>query len=76
MMRAKLTIATVTLTGHGEILKFNADYTGSKEDNSYSAATPCASLEMAVSNPSLLGKFKPGQRFYLDFTPVDTAVAK
>lgn len=71
MMRAKLTISEVTQRIGGDTVKFTADYTGSKEDNSFSATTPFASLEMFISNPALIGIFKPGQRFYVDFTPVD-----
>lgn len=73
MMRAKLTISEVTQRIGGDSVKFTADYSGSKEDNSFSAATPTANLEMFISNPALIGTFKPGQRFYVDFTPVDTS---
>lgn len=61
-------IQSVTLNGWSETLKLSAVCSGTKEDNSYSEATPCASLEMMISNKALHGKFKPGQKFYLDFT--------
>lgn len=77
-MRAKFKITTVTRTEHGtEILKFQAvcaksyPADGSDEDNSYAKFTPVASLEMHVTNPDLLGKFEPGDVFYLDFTKVE-----
>ena len=41
------------------------------EDNSFSQATPSASLTMQVNNPAVRGAFKPGQKFYVDFTPAD-----
>ena len=40
---------------------------GLDEDNSFAKFTPTAELTMAVRNPELLGKIKPGQKFYLDF---------
>jgi len=70
-MRAKFTISSVKITKYAEELEFHPSYTGSKEDNSYSEATPSASLVMTVSNKELHGKFKPGQSFYVDFTPVE-----
>lgn len=73
-MRAKLQIESVTKTTYGETLKFHAVYTGDKnrEDNTFAAATPSANLEMQISNKELHGKFAPGQKFYLDFTPADS----
>lgn len=75
-MRAKLKLSLVTATEHGtEQLQFRAvcadNYPadGSDENNTYAKFTPSASLEMTVTNPSLLGTFKPGQVFYVDFTP-------
>ena len=41
------------------------------EDNTFSEATPSAELKMTVTNKALHGKFKPGQKFYVDFTPAD-----
>lgn len=77
MMRAKLQISTVTKTQHGqEILKFHAvsksgsyPEDGSDEDNTYAKFSPCAELSITIANPALLGKFEPGQKFYVDFTP-------
>jgi hypothetical protein len=45
---------------------FDAD--GLNEDNTYAKYTPSASLEMTIANPALVGKFRAGQVFYLDFT--------
>jgi hypothetical protein len=45
---------------------FNAD--GVSEDNSFAQWTPTAKLEMTVTNPNLFDTFKPGQKYYLDFT--------
>jgi hypothetical protein len=43
---------------------------GSDENNSFARWTPSANLSMYVSNPDLLGKYKAGDTFYVDFTPV------
>lgn len=68
-MRAKLTIESVTLRAFGETIKFNAIY-GKPEDNSFAEATPSASAEFQINNKNLLGKFKPGQKFFVDFVPI------
>lgn len=78
MMRAKMVIDTVTLTEHNEILKMRAvakkdgyPSTGVDEDNSFAKWTPAATLEMMITNGDLFGKFKPGDKFYLDFTKAE-----
>lgn len=75
-MRAKMRVASVTGQGSSEQLTFNAvcpkgayPADGSDEDNTFARWTPSASLQMQVNNPDLLGKFKVGDTFYLDFTP-------
>lgn len=74
-MRAKLQIASVTRHPGSEQLKFNAvcppafDKDGLHEDSTFSKFSPCATLEISITNPALIGKFSPGDRFYVDFTP-------
>lgn len=76
-MRAKLKLLTVTRHEQQEMLKFCAvaakqyPADGSDEDNPYAKFSPSASLEMTVANPALLGKFNPGETYYVDFTPVE-----
>lgn len=41
---------------------------GESEDNTYARYTPSGELSLSITNPALHGKFKPGQKFYLDFT--------
>jgi hypothetical protein len=67
-MRAKFQCITVTKDVYGETLKFTAVCGDSKDDNTFAEATPSGQLEMYVSNKSLHGAIKPGQKFYLDFT--------
>jgi hypothetical protein len=70
-MRAKLQVQSVTQYTGLEQLKLSAVCGQSPEDNSFSKATPCATLDISISNPDLHGKFKPGQKFYVDFTPTE-----
>ncbi len=72
VMRAKLRVTSVKKTeGQQEVLELTAVVGGSDEDNNYSKFTPSANLTMVVSNPDLLGKFEPGQRFYVDFSSAE-----
>lgn len=43
---------------------------GSDEDNTFAKFSPSGVLDMQIANPDLLGKFKVGDTFYVDFTPV------
>jgi hypothetical protein len=49
----------------------DAVYSQNPEDQSYSAATPSAKIEMSVSNPSAVEKLALGKSFYVDFTAVE-----
>lgn len=75
-MRAKFVVASVERFNGSEKLKFNAvgrssayPADGSDEDNTYARFTPLAQCELHVNNPDLQGKFNPGDKFYVDFTP-------
>lgn len=76
-MRAKLQIGRVELHPSSEKLVFHAvpaktyPADGSDEDNTYAKFSPSAVLEIQITNPALHGQFKPGQKFYVDFTPAD-----
>jgi hypothetical protein len=48
------------------------DAEGASEDNSFARWTPSGELKMHISNPALIGQFKEGQKFYLEFTPADS----
>ena len=74
-MRAKLQIASIHRHPSTEVVSFHgvaaksypAD--GSDEDNTYAKYSPSAELKITIANPALLGKFNPGDKFYVDFTP-------
>lgn len=45
-----------------------AQYSNSKEDNQFSAATPTGSLKMTVTTETGKSFFEVGKNYYLDFT--------
>lgn len=58
---------------YNEQISFMAVYSSdpTSENYSWSKATPCASLSMTIDNPGAWGRFKEGQEYFLDFTPVE-----
>jgi hypothetical protein len=77
-MRAKFYIVSVETFTSGEKIKFAAvgkstaySADGSDEDNTYAKFSPSAACEITVANPALLGKFKPGEKFYVNFEKAD-----
>lgn len=46
---------------------------GYDENNTYAKFSPSGSLSLTVANPNLLGKFKVGEEYYLDFTKAKAA---
>ncbi|MCJ2088352.1 hypothetical protein MKK88_20525 [Methylobacterium sp. E-005] len=78
-MRAKLKLFHVERHSETqETLRFHAvakneayGADGKDEDNTFAKFTPSASLDMMVMNPDLVGHFKAGDTFYVDFTKAD-----
>lgn len=77
-MRAKMTINRIEKTLNHETLVMNpvgkkGPYgdDGFDEDNTFAKFTPNGELRLTIANPALLGQFKPGQTYYLDFTPAE-----
>lgn len=76
-MRAKLQIASVTqhsetcesLKFHGVCKSSGYPASGADEDNTFALFSPSVALDITITNPALIGKFKPGQKFYVDFLP-------
>ena len=73
-MRAKLKISDIEPSGDTETLSFHAvsassyGEDGLDENNTFARFTPWANLKMTINNPDLVGSFKVGQEFYVDFT--------
>ncbi|WP_198033112.1 hypothetical protein [Methylosinus sp. PW1] len=59
-----------TLTMHA-VCKNQYDESGLDEDNTFAKYSPGASLSIQIANEALWGKFKHGDKFYVDFTPAD-----
>lgn len=78
-LRAKFAVQHITDFGsydgkHPNLkVQLNAVYSGDKnsEDNQFSAATPSGDCWMMISNPQADGFFKPGKKYYLDFTEAE-----
>lgn len=76
-MKAKLKVVEVLRKEGYETLKMSpvckSSYaaSGTDEDNTYAMFTPSGSLELNVTNPDLLGKFNPGDVYYVNFTKVE-----
>jgi len=75
-MRAKMQITEVNRYTQQDRLKMVAvarsggyPDDGSDEDNTYAKFSPQGELTITIANPDLLGKFEPGTKFYIDFTP-------
>ena len=76
MMRAKMQVQSVTKQGDAqESLSMSAvcgkapfGSQGESEDNTYARYTPNGSISLSITNPALVGKFRVGQKFYVDFT--------
>lgn len=45
--------------------------TSNPEDVSFAAATPSGELKIYVSNPAVVGTFRPGKNYYLDLIPCE-----
>ncbi len=74
-MRAKMVVSNVESHGEAETLQFRAvckddgyGEDGLDENNTFSQFTPSADLNIHINNPALVGKFKEGESYYLDFT--------
>jgi hypothetical protein len=44
---------------------------GSDEDNTFARFSPGANLSINIANPALFGKFKVGEKYYVDFTKAE-----
>lgn len=58
-----------------QIVKMNPSYISNPDNPNHAfwKATPTGSLEMTIGNPDAFGFFVPGQSYWLDFTPMESA---
>lgn len=67
--RCKVYIETITL-GQGEVQTLHIrgiEAKGVPENQSFNRFSPNITGSIMIDNPALKGKFRPGQRFYLDW---------
>ncbi len=71
MILNRIEKSTTTETLHFSAVAKSGSYPedGSDEDNTYAKFSPSANLSISITNPALLGKFTPGEKYYVDFTP-------
>ena len=60
---------TVTMSPVCKSSAYPAD--GLDEDNTFAKWSPSGSLSLTITNPALWDQFKPGQKFYSDFTEAE-----
>lgn len=76
-MRAKMNLSLIEQHVGADVLHFNAVAAakypddGSDEDNTFAKFSPAATVKLHVANPALIGQFKVGEKYYVDFTPVE-----
>lgn len=76
-MRAKMRVSSVENFGASEKLNFSCVTTkpfgpeGESEDNTFARYTPSGGANVHVTNPALVGQYKAGDTFYVDFTPAE-----
>jgi hypothetical protein len=71
-MQAKLKVEYILGSGdESEVLVMSPVTTGSEENKSFAKWTPWGKLELGISNPNLVGKFKPGDEYFVEFTKAE-----
>ena len=83
-MRAKVYVSGIEkFSAESESIKFSAiakkgsyPADGSDEDNTFARFSPMAHFNITIANPDLLGQYQLGQKFYVDFTPVEDETQK
>lgn len=63
------TSETVVFTPVAKSTSYPED--GSDEDNTFAKFSPSGRFELTIANPALVGKFAIGDKFYVDFSPIE-----
>lgn len=77
-MRAKVYVSGIEKhSAESESVRFTAiskqgaySNDGSDEDNTYAKFSPMAHFNITIANPELIGRYHLGEKYYVDFTPV------
>lgn len=70
--RCKFRVQKVAVTewpGEEVTLEARYDPNRNPEDVNFAVATPTGTMTFNVTNPAVLGQFKPGQEYYIDLIP-------
>lgn len=43
------------------------------ENKPWSKYTPCGQVSLTVTNPEVIGQFKPGELYFVDLTPAEAS---
>ena len=70
-MRAKFECVSVNDFGELKRATLSAVTTGNPEDQDFHKYTPCGSLEIDISKEGAADYFKPGKKYYLDFSEIE-----
>lgn len=67
--RAKFYCQTATPQPGGETVNFMpvTSTDPNSENHQFWSATPSGYIQLFITNPDLIGKFKPGTEYYIDF---------
>ena len=81
-MRAKVVINHIDNRHEGyetlymnPVAKNGYDASGLDENNTYAKFSPGGQFSLTIANPALLGQFKRGEEYYVDFTLATPAPA-
>ncbi len=83
-MRAKVYVSGIEkYSADSESIKFSAiakkggyPSDGSDEDNTFAKFSPMAHFNITIANPALIGQYALGEKYYVDFTPVEDETQK
>ncbi|MBX4897435.1 hypothetical protein HJA80_18160 [Rhizobium bangladeshense] len=65
------TVTQERLVFHGVSKSDGYPADGHDENNTFAKFSPSVLLDIQIANPVLIGQYKPGDTFYLDFTPAE-----
>ena len=73
MVRAKFCCRAVTDYGAQVDVELVAVTGGSDENKTFWRFTPAGNIKLSTVNKAAAEQFKPGQEFYVDFTPATSS---
>ena len=67
-VRAKMFVSEIRHNTYGGGVKLSAVCRGA-DNKEWAAATPAGSIDLSINNELALNFFKPGDEYFVDFTP-------